>query len=185
MQALYDAVRAADRTKAQAAVATDPSLAIFEAAIFGDVEKLDELLTGNRSLVSSLSSDGWTPLHLAAHFGKEEAVRTLLNKGAEVNARSTNAMANTALHAAAAGRSAGVARLLIEHGALVNARQTSGWTPIHAAAQNGDVALARVLHEAGADLSVRADNQQRPIDLALSKGQQAMVDFLESSGAKL
>ena len=56
-------------------VAADPSLAIFAAAIQGDTEHLTELLTENRSLVGLLSTDGWTPLHLAAFFGKTEAAR--------------------------------------------------------------------------------------------------------------
>ena len=185
MQALYEAARAADSAKVSAVVAANPTLAIFAAAISGDVAALQNLLTGNRSLITAVSPDGWLPLHLASHFGKDNAVRTLLNQGAEVNARSTNALTNTALHAATAGRAAGVAKLLIDHGANVNARQHSGWCPLHAAAQGGDVVLAKLLIEAGADVSVRADNQQRPLDLALTKGQQAMVDLLESHGASL
>jgi ankyrin repeat protein len=166
-------------------VAADPSLAIFAAAIHGDTEQLTELLNANRSLVGLLSTDGWTPLHLAAFFGKTDAARLLLNKGAIVNARSTNPMQNMPLHAAAAGRHVEVAQLLIEHGAPVNALQHGGWSPLHAAAQNGDIELAKALVAAGADVNVRAENNQMPLDLALTKGQQAMVDYLESNGAKL
>ena len=72
----------------------------------GDTARIEELLAANRSLVSTLSTDGWTPLHLAAFFGKTDAARLLLNKGAPVNARSTNAMQNMPLHAAAAGKHA-------------------------------------------------------------------------------
>ncbi len=185
MQTLYEAVRADHAAEVSAVVAANPTLAIFAAALSGDVAALENLLTGNRSLITAVSPDGWLPLHLAAHFGKEEAARELLNKGAEVNARSTNTLTNTALHAAAAGRAAGVTKLLIDRGANVNARQHSGWCPLHAAAQNGDLALAKLLIEAGADVSVRADNQQRPLDLALLKGHQAMVDLLETHGATL
>lgn len=103
MKELFEAIRAGDSQRAAALVEADPSLAIFGAAIQGDVPRIEELLAGNRSLVSALSTDGWTPLHLAAFFGKADAARTLLNRGAEVNARSTNSMENTPLHAAAAG----------------------------------------------------------------------------------
>jgi uncharacterized protein len=185
MQKIYEAFRAGDRQSAKAHVAADPTLAIFAAAIFGDAVEIEKLLAGNRSLVNAVSSDGWLPLHLAAHFGHADAVLELLNKGAKANAPSTNAMRNMALHAAAAGRAPVVAKLLLDAGADVNARQSGGWTPLHSAAQNGDVEFARVLAEAGADVSVRADNQQRPLDLALTKGQQAMVDFLEAHGASL
>ncbi len=166
--------------------AADPSLAIFAASILGDTEQLTELLTANRSLIGLLSEDGWTPLHLAAFFGKTEAARLLLNKGAIVNVRSTNQMANMPLHAAAAGRHTEVVKLLIEHGAPVNARQHGGWSPLHAAAQNGDIEMAKSLVAAGADVNARAENNQMPLGLALcQRPGQAMVDYLESNGAKL
>ena len=185
MKDLFEAVRAGDVARVKDLVAADPSLAIFAASILGDTEQLTELLTANRSLVGLLSTDGWTPLHLAAFFGKTDAARLLLNKGAIVNARSTNPMQNMPLHAAAAGRHVEVAQLLIEHGAPVNALQHGGWSPLHAAAQNGDIDLAKALVAAGADVNVRAENNQMPLDLALTKGKQAMVDYLESNGAKL
>src|SRR5580704_18746268 len=104
MKELFEAVRAGDTARVKELVAADPSLAIFAAAIQGDTAQLTELLTANRSLIGLYSADGWTPLHLAAFFGKTEAARLLLNKGALVNMRSTNQMENMALHAAAAGR---------------------------------------------------------------------------------
>ena len=98
MQSLYEAFRAGDRERADTLVAADPTLAIFTAALFGDAAEIEKLLGGNRSLVNAVSSDGWLPLHLAAHFGHADAARVLLNKGAQVNARSTNALQNMALH---------------------------------------------------------------------------------------
>lgn len=185
MKELFEAVRAGELSRVAALVEADPSLAIFAAAILGQTEDVEQLLTGNRSLASLLSSDGWTPLHLAAFFGKLETARALLNKGAPVNARSTNPMANTPLHAAAAGRHTDVAKLLLDHGAAANARQHGGWTPLHAAAQNGDVEMAKALLAAGADVRSRADNNQTALDLALTKAQQGMVEFLEANGASL
>ena len=185
MKELFEAIRAGDSTKVAEIVAADPSLAIFAAAIQGDCEQLETLLTGNRSLVSAMSTDGWTPLHLGAFFGKIDAARLLLNKGAQVNARSTNQMENLPLHAAAAGRHADVVKLLLDRGASVNARQHGGWTPLHSAAQNGDLESARALIAAGADVHTRADNNQTALDLALTKAHQSMVDLLESNGARI
>ena len=185
MKELFEAVRAGDLERVQSLVAADPSLAVFAAAILGDSARLEELISGNRSLLSTMSSDGWTLLHLAAFFGKTDAVRLLLNKGAPVTARSTNPMANTPLHAAAAGKHAEVVKLLLERGANANARQTGGWVPLHSAALNGDVASARALLDGGADISARADNNQKPLDLALTAARQEMVAFLEANGAAL
>jgi uncharacterized protein len=185
MKELFEAIRTGDTSRVAELVAADPSVEIFAAAIQGDTVRIEALLAGNRSLVSAMSSDGWTPLHLAAFFGKSEAARLLLNKGAEVNARSANAMENMPLHAAAAGRHADVVKLLIERGASANARQHGGWTPLHSAAQSGDLEIARTLVDAGADVQTRADNNQTALDLALTKAQQAMVDYLEANGARL
>jgi ankyrin repeat protein len=185
MKELFEAVRAGDLARVQSLVDADPTLAIFAASILGETERLEQLLAGNRALLTAVSTDGWTPLHLAAFFGKVDAVRLLLNKGALVTARSTNEMRNTPLHAAAAGGHSGVVQILLEHGADANARQHSGWAPLHAAAQNGDLESARALVAAGADPSARADNNQRPLDLALIKARQSMVEFLEASGARL
>jgi uncharacterized protein len=185
MKELFEAIRAGDLSRVTALVEADPSLAIFAAAILGRTEEVERLIAGNRSLVSVLSSDGWTPLHLAAFFGHRETALALLNKGAPLSARSTNEMHNTPLHAAAAGRHAAIVKLLLDHGAAANASQHGGWTPLHAAAQHGDVEMAKLLVDAGADVKARADNHQSALDLALTKGQQSMVDFLEANGASL
>jgi ankyrin repeat protein len=185
MKELFEAIRANDSARVDALIQADPSLAIFAAAIQGRTEELDRLITGDRSLVSKLSADGWTLLHLAAFFGHKETAQALLNKGAQVDARSTNAMQNMPLHAASAGGHTSLVKLLVDHGASVNARQHGGWTPMHAAAEKGDIEMARSLIDAGADVLARADNNQSPLDLALTQGKQEMVDFLEAHGARL
>lgn len=185
MKELHEAARAGDVARIEALVAADPTLAIFATAVLGDVAKLEALLVTNRSLVSAVSTDGWTPLHLAAFYGKLDAARLLLNKGADVKLRSTNAMNNMALHAATAAGHVPITKLLLEHGTPANAQQAGGWTSIHAAAQSGNVEMAQLLFDSGADLSARADNQQRPIDLAVLKARQDMVNFLEAHGASL
>ncbi|HEY4360910.1 MAG TPA: ankyrin repeat domain-containing protein [Bryobacteraceae bacterium] len=185
MKELFEAVRAGDQPRVDALVAADPTLAIFAAAMQGQTSQVEALLSGNRSLVSAVSTDGWTPLHLAAFFGAAETARTLLNKGADASLRSTNPMQNLALHAAAAGGHAEIVKLLLDRGAPANARQHGGWTALHAAAQHGNIDMAQALVAAGADVSARAENNQQPLDLALTKGHQYMVDFLEACGAKL
>jgi ankyrin repeat protein len=158
-------------------------LDIFAASMAGVRERVVELLAGDRGMVNSYSHDGWTPLHLAAFFGKPEIAEILLANGADVHARSTNAMQNTPLHAAVAGKKSTVASILIGHSADVNARQHGGWTALHAAAQSDDFELAMLLISQGADVKARADNHQSPLDLALTKGHAAIVQLLEEHGA--
>lgn len=156
---------------------------VFAAAAAGETARLRELIAADPGLAQSFNKDGWTPLHLAAFFGRPECAKALLDAGAKVNERSTNAMHNMPLHAAAAGRGADIVRLLIERGAYVNARQQGGWAALHAAAQNGDAETARLLIAAGAEVAARADNQQTPLDMALGGGHQEIVEVLEHYGA--
>jgi ankyrin repeat protein len=158
-------------------------LDIFAACLAGVSERVVDLLAADRGLVNSYSHDGWTPLHLAAFFGRPEIAEILLANGADVDARSKNQMRNTPLHAAVAGKRTDIASVLLNHGAEVNATQHGGWTPLHAAAQNGDVELARLLISLGADVKARAENNQTALDLALTKGHPAVVELLEQHGA--
>lgn len=154
-------------------------LDVFAACMAGAQERAVELIGREPGLLQAYSQDGWTPLHLACFFGQPSLVEALIAQGADVNARSRNAMQNAPLHAAAGGRNREAVRILLEHGANVNARQEGGWTALHAAAQNGDVEMARLLIAGGADVQIRAANQQNAMDLALGKGHQAVVDLLD------
>jgi uncharacterized protein len=154
-------------------------LDIFEACMSGAEERVVELAGRQHDLTKSYSPDGWTPLHLAAFFNQPAIVEALITYGADVNARSRNALANAPIHAAAAGRSRESVRILLEHGADANARQHGGWTALHAASQTGDVELVRLLIASGADVEARADNNQNALDLAMTGGHQAVVDVLD------
>src|SRR5262245_53035845 len=102
---------------------------LFEAAALGDLARAGAALDADPSLVRSYGNDGFTPLHLAAFFGHPDLARLLLERGADVDARSKSekvARDNTPLHAAAANAQYEVAALLVERGADVNARDGSG-----------------------------------------------------------
>lgn len=150
----------------------------FIAAALGNVPKLEKALAKDPASLTSHSTDGWTALHLAAFFGRKDAVAYLLSAGANVLARSTNAMNNHPLHAAAAGRSRDIVAMLLDKGADIDATQHGGWTPLHAAAQNGDIEMTKVLLTHGAKTNIRADNGQLPLDLAMCNGNQPIVDLL-------
>ena len=154
-------------------------LDIFAACIAGAEQRVVELTGAERELIKSYSHDGWTPLHLACFFDHPAIAEALILYGADVQARSRNAMQNAPLHAAAAGRSRDSVRILLEHGADVNAQQEGGWTALHAASQNGDVEMVRLLIASGAHVHARAGNNQNALDLALTKGHQAVVDILD------
>ena len=120
---------------AEALIGAGAEIDVFAAAATGRVDDLRRSLSP--ATVNAYSYDGWTPLHLAAFFGQLEAVRVLVDAGADVRARSTNGLANTPLHAAAAGRHSEVALYLIDRGASGSALDSGGYTPLQIATENG------------------------------------------------
>lgn len=126
---------------------------LHEAAAAGLADRARAHLDARPDELRTYSHDGFTPLHLAAFFGHEDLARLLLDRGADVNARSRNttfARDNTPLHAAAANRQVDVAALLLERGADVNAKDGHGFTPLALAANSKSDLLMLMLLERGA-----------------------------------
>jgi ankyrin repeat protein len=162
-----------------------PRLDVFNGAAAGRLSEAMQQIDNDPALLEAHSTDGWTPLHLAAFFGHAPLVDALLGRGAKIDSRSTNAMENTPLHAAAAGGHTEIVERLLKGGADPGAIQHGGWTALHSAAQNGNRAMVEVLIAHGADINARAANQQSPLDLALMQGRQDVANLLEHLGAKL
>lgn len=157
-----------------------PELDLYEGSATGDLAAVQRALNMNPELLESRSSDGWTPLHLAAFFGQAKIAEALFDRGAAVDARSTNQMKNTPLHAAAAGGQTELVELLLKHGAEVNATQHGGWTALHAASQAGRKEMVLVLLAHAADTQQRAENNQSALDMALLGAKADIVELLEN-----
>ena len=160
-------------------LARGAELDIFAAAALGRVAELERLLAREPGLIEARSPDGWTPLHLAVHFGEERAVEVLLAAGASVQARAGNATHNTPLHAALAGRSHGATARLLAAGAEVDARQEGGYTALHEASLLGDADLVQMLLDHGADPGAATDDGRTPAAMARDKGHEAVAAALE------
>ena len=157
-----------------------PGLDIFESAALGRAPRCQHLVTTNPQLLIKRSPDGWTALHLAAFFGQIDTARVLIQKGADVNARSKNEMANCPLHSAAAGRHFAVCELLISDGADVNATQHGGYTALMAAGQHGDRGLAELLIKRGASRAPKTDQGKTAADIAADSGHEELAAFLRA-----
>jgi ankyrin repeat protein len=180
VSAVRRALYAGNPELAEVLVAAGAELDPFDAAALGDVDALKRAIGRRRSLVNALSEDGFTPLHLAAYFGGLDAARFLLERGADVHARSTNRSlpSLTPLQSAAAGRRTDVAALLLEHGADPNSTQAGGWTALHAAAANGNAELVRLLLKRGAKAGQLSDDRTPPIEFAIVNGHREVVALL-------
>jgi uncharacterized protein len=164
MRALYEG----DAERARALLARDDELSIFDAAAFGRLERLRELLGADPALARATSDDGFTALHLAVFAEQEEAARLLIEHGADVNARATASIAQVPpLGTAAFVGSISLATLLLDKGADVNGQGAGGFTALHTAANNRDEPLARLLLARGADKTIKERNGKRPADLGL------------------
>lgn len=145
-------------------------MTVFEAAALGRTETLTTLLASDSAQANAFSSDGFTPLGLAAFFGALAAAQTLLAHGADPNIASRNAMRVAPLHSAVAAERLDIAEALLAHGADVNAVQADDFTPLHEAAQNGQVPMIELLLKHGADLSARKSDGQTALEIAQAHG---------------
>ena len=94
----------------------------------------------------------------AARDGDAERVRSLLDRGAEVNLAQGDGM--TPLHWAAERGHASVADLLISASADVEAKTRIGsYTPLHLASRGGHSGVVQRLLEAGADARAATTNR--------------------------
>ena len=90
------------------------------------------------------------PVADAAQRGDAEAVRSLLQQGADPNAAQPDGL--TALHWAALNDQLEIAQVLLYAGATVKpVTRVGGYTPLHLASRAGHSAVVRALLEAGAD----------------------------------
>jgi ankyrin repeat protein len=136
------------QTIVDALIAAGAEIDVFAAAALGRLQELRNTLDGTS--VNAYSYDGWTPLHLAAFFGRHDAAQVLLDAGADVTAVSQNSLANTPLHAATAGKHSDVALLLYARGGDKAVTDVGGYTPLQIAEQNG---LASVVEAMRGDYS--------------------------------
>jgi uncharacterized protein len=135
----------------------------------GDERYVIEMLMAAGGDVNTKTENGTTPLMIAAHGGRVDLVRYLLEKGAQVDAR--NVPKETALIAAAnrQGDRDGnfpvrealhtdkdkVVEVLVAAGADINASDGSGDTPLILASRYGRIEVVRFLIERGAELNLR------------------------------
>ncbi|MHA7966339.1 ankyrin repeat domain-containing protein [Paenibacillus sp. CAU 1782] len=158
-------------------------LNVFEAAAVGYTSRLKELLDQSPDLIDSYGYDGFPLLSLAAHFGHSEVVELLLERGANIHARSRDgSLNNLAIHATIFGGYGHLVDLLIQKGADIHAlcegELRKGYNVLHVAAYFDKPLLIQKFIGYGADKSAVNGIGQTPRELALSLGHAACADLL-------
>jgi ankyrin repeat protein len=117
----------------------------------------------------------------AAKGGNREALRSLVQRKADVNA--TDADGTTALHWASYHDDLESADLLIRAGAKVNASNDLGATPLWNASLNGSAAMVRRLLQADANPNLVLLSGESPLMTASRSGSPGVVEQLLAKGA--
>jgi ankyrin repeat protein len=133
----------------------------------GRPEAVRVLLTNGARIDTIENWRGQTPLMWAAAEGNVDAMKMLIEAGADVNARSTI--------------------IAWERQRTEEPRDKwlppGGLTPLLFAAREGKVASARVLLDAGADINIVDPDRHTPLILALTNGQLDVAALLIERGA--
>ena len=119
----------------------------------------------------------------AAMRGDRATVRTLVQKGVNVNAAQADGA--TAMHWAVYRGDPELARILISAGADVKKASRNGSTPLWLASTNGDAAMIRVLLDAGADANEALPLGRTPLMLASRTGAVDAMRVLIDRGANV
>jgi len=120
----------------------------------------------------------------AAMKGNKEAVRSLLQRTADVNAPQPDG--TTALHWAVRLDDMETAELLIRAGANVSAATRAGATPLQLAATNGNAAMIEKLVKAGADPNAPlTQHKDTALMMAARTGKPEAIKVLLDNGAQV
>ncbi|KAF8538664.1 ankyrin repeat-containing domain protein [Trichophaea hybrida] len=163
-----------------------------------------EVLVTMGANVNASTTDGTTPLHLAAKKSLDlKVLEILLVNGADINAEKGSG--ETPLHEALVteapeGHSQDqlsedlmvleVVKLLVEHGAKMNSTTNSGTTPLHLSIAGWYIDTAKFLIRCGANVNARTIDGTTPLHIAtnccmmlLDVSEGSLPDILIAAGA--
>nr|XP_057901935.1 ankyrin-2-like isoform X12 [Doryrhamphus excisus] len=118
----------------------------------------------SKMMVNRTTESGFTPLHIAAHYGNVNVSTLLLNRGAAVDFTARNGI--TPLHVASKRGNTNMVVLLLDRGAQIDAKTRDGLTPLHCAARSGHDPAVELLLERGAPILARTKNGLSPLHMS-------------------
>jgi ankyrin repeat protein len=149
------------------------------AAEKGHLTTVQALLSAPDIDIDAQISNGVTALYLAALNGKDEFVKALINKGANVNVR-TNDGWTPLVSAAEKGHLTTVQALLGAPDIDIDAQNVSGATALIFAAMHGHLTTLQRLIEKGANVNITDNGGWTPLMLAIEKGHPTTAQALLS-----
>ena len=182
------------------------STCLNAAASDGNLDAMN-ILVLNDADVNLADEIGWTPLRTACYKEHVDAIKYLINNGANINIRTNHldsclllvthnaeildflisrggevntadGMERTALHYAAAVANPDSVRLLLKNDAYVNAQDEEGNTPLHDAISTGNIQTMKVLIDHRADPYIRNEDREDAFLTASLKMEPDKVEYL-------
>jgi hypothetical protein len=138
--------------------------------------------TGN--IILEPTGDLTKDLVLATRLGQEDEVKSLIDKGADVNGRTR--FGSSPLLAAIDFRNIIIVNLLLDRGANINQQDVDGWTPLmYSLGMYDQTEIAEELVRRGADVNLKAENGDTALIRAVSsqQGLTKMIELLLLKGA--
>jgi len=132
---------------------------------FVQQDRVEELKTAPEQDLNEIGPGGQSPLMLAVLSGKEEAVRVLLDRGADTSIAEKDGY--TPCHGAGFQGRAHIMKMLLDHGLpCTTDRHKDGYTPLHRACWGGEprhTETVRTLLRAGAPPDQAGDDGRSPL----------------------
>lgn len=150
----------------------------------GSYSKVIELIEGGADFTGE-NKMGRSVIHLAAAAGKISVLKTLIEKGADIDTVSVGGYKQTPLIEAAANGNLKTVKYLISNGADIEAQDMFGRTALFHSLNNRKLETARFLIKSGSPLNTVDDEKQTPLHLAVSTGNPEIVSLLLEHGATI
>jgi ankyrin repeat protein len=132
---------------------------IYDACRKGNVELIKQLSKVNPDTINTPNKSGYTPLIIAGYRNQLEAVKVLLDLGANVNAVSED---GTVLTAACYKSNTALVKILLEQHADVNVKNNAGTTPLMFAIMAENEEMVKLLLVNKADINAM-DNANKSV----------------------
>ncbi|XP_075762623.1 E3 ubiquitin-protein ligase MIB2 isoform X1 [Pelodiscus sinensis] len=151
-----------------------PSRLVTEAA-HGNAAKVQDLVQKYPDKVD-IKNQGRTALQVAAHLGRVEVVKILLQAHANIDLRDEEG--DAALHYAAFGNQAEVVRVLVDQGANADLLNNAKCTALYVAVSKGFTEIVQILCEHNCDVNLPDSFDDTPLHYAITADLKSIIEIL-------
>lgn len=165
---------------------------LIEAIRKRNVGDVQQLIKGGSTVNPENARNGWSPLHLAAIFNKNDSyfdvIDALLKNGARIDAKDNDE--KTPLYHLAGQADVRTVQLLLDYKPRIDIKSNEGETPLTEAIRHGNVGVVKLLIKHGSKVNARNAVYKRwPIHVAAIQNRNdshfSVIEALLKSGARI